>query len=123
MFDPVTEPRWFQVHKLSVYLKDTPTEAPPPSRLLMVDALILSRVVSGGSASLEEETHQFGPAGDADLLVQAGGEEDEEQRGEEERRAADELEEVQGGAADAAGHQLLQDEGHQGQELREEREA
>lgn len=65
-----------------------------------------------------EETHHFGPAFDADLLVQPGGEEDEEQQGEEEGRAADELKKVEGVAVPTAGDQLLQDEGHQGQDLR-----
>lgn len=64
-------------------------------------------------------SYQTGPAGDADPGVQGGGEEDEQQQGEEEGRAADELKEVEGGAADAAAHHLLQDEGHERQELME----
>lgn len=48
------------------------------------------------------------------------GQEDEEQQREEEGHAADELKEVEGGAVDAAADQLLQDEGHKGQELARE---
>ena len=49
--------------------------------------------------------------------MQVGGEEDEEQQGEEEGCAADKLKEVEGGAADAVFDHLLQDEGHEGEEL------
>lgn len=49
--------------------------------------------------------------------MQRGGEEDDEQQGEEEGCTADKLKEVEGAAADAAGDHLLQDEGHEGQEL------
>lgn len=45
------------------------------------------------------------------------GQDDDEQQREEEGRAADKLKEVEGGAADADADQLLQDKGHQGQEL------
>lgn len=48
------------------------------------------------------------------------GQEDDEQQREEEGRAADQLKEVEGGAADADTDQLLQDKGHQGQELTRE---
>lgn len=61
------------------------------------------------------EVHLW-PAGDAHFVPQVGVQEDEEQQGEEEGRAADELEEVEAGAADAAVHHLLQDEGHQGEQ-------
>lgn len=64
-------------------------------------------------------SYQAGPAGDAHPGVQDGGEEDEEQQGEEEGRAADELKEVERGAADAAADHLLQDEGHEGEQLTE----
>ena len=64
-------------------------------------------------------SYQAGPAGDAHPGVQDGGEEDEEQQGEEEGRAADELKEVERGAADTGADHLLQDEGHEGEELTE----
>lgn len=57
-----------------------------------------------------------------DLLVQLSGKEDEQQQGEEEGRAADELEEVERRAGGAAVHRLLQDEGNEGQHLRDKQE-
>lgn len=62
-------------------------------------------------------SHQPGPAADAHPGVQRGGQEDDEQQGEEEGCAAYKLKEVEAGAADAAVDHLLQDEGHQGQQL------
>lgn len=66
------------------------------------------------------ESYQAWPAGDAHARVQAGGEQHEEQQGEEEGGAAHKLEEVQGGAPHTAVHHFLQDEGHEGQQLKQE---
>ena len=57
------------------------------------------------------------PAGDAKPCVKGGGQDDEEQQREEEGRATDKLKEVKGRAVDTDADQLLQDKGHQGQEL------
>lgn len=65
-------------------------------------------------------SHQFGPAVDADFLVQRCGEEDEEEECEEEGCTADKLKEVQLAAGRATVHHFLQDERHEGQELEEE---
>lgn len=65
-------------------------------------------------------SHQFGPAVDADFLVQWCGEEDEEEECEEEGRTAYKLEEVKLAAGSATAHHFLQDERHEGQELEEE---
>lgn len=54
--------------------------------------------------------------------MQLSGQEDEQQQGEEEGRAADELKEVERRAAEAAVHRLLQDEGNEGEHLREKQE-
>ncbi len=77
---------------------------------------------SEGSTQTGVSSYQASPGGDADFGVQRGGEEDEEQQGEEEGRAADKLKEVESGAGGAAAHHLLQDEGHEGQQLTERRE-
>lgn len=68
-------------------------------------------------------SYQSGPPVDAHPGVQGGGQEDDEQQGEEEGRAADKLKEVQAGAESAGVDQLLQDDGHQGQQLSQETQA
>lgn len=71
---------------------------------------------SGGSW----DTYQALPAGGRQPCVKGRGQEDDKEQREEEGRAADKLKEVEGGAADADADQLLQDKGHQGQQLTRE---
>lgn len=62
-------------------------------------------------------TYHAPPAGGAHPCVKGCGQEDDEQQREEEGHAAGKLKEVEGRAADTERDQLLQDKGHQGQEL------
>lgn len=67
-------------------------------------------------------SYHSGPGLDVNLFMQLSRKEDEQQQGEEEGRAADELKEVERRAGEAAVHRLLQDEGNEGQHLREKQE-
>lgn len=72
---------------------------------------------------MTEGTYYALPAGGAHPHVKGCGQEDDEQQCEEKGDAADKLKEVQRWAADADADQLLQDEGHQWQELARNQEA
>lgn len=68
-------------------------------------------------AQIDNETHHDWPAADAHPVVEGRGQQDEQQQGEEESRAADKLKGVETEADCAALDQLLQEQGHQGQNL------
>lgn len=59
-----------------------------------------------------QHTHQHGPTGDPNPVVEWCGQQDDEQAGEEERCAAHKLKEVEWRAGLTVQDHLLQDEGH-----------
>lgn len=83
----------------------------------MLSYATLRTALGDGRHKATSEAHHDWPAADAHPAVEGRGQQGEQQQREEEGGAADELEGVEAEAAGAAVDQLLQEQGHQGQQL------